>query len=153
MGINLIGKIHFQYTGMSAQTNCTHHNIIVRLWCSMSNNFSAYKTLITRVFYLTPVIKNVMIKTYSYWLSLSQNNNNLTPSCYRIWDIPLRVTSSVSFWSLILQVLCSTRYVILKIIFFSGCNEHGWEDSVSSRREDDRSSGQRGKLSDTSKPG
>lgn len=42
-------------------------------------------------------------------------------------------------------------YVILKFIFFSGYIEHGGEDWVSSGREDNRPSGQRGKLSDTSK--
>lgn len=36
-------------------------------------------------------------------------------------------------------------------VFFSGYIEHGGEDWVSSGRENDRSSGQRGKLSDTSK--
>lgn len=58
----------------------------------------------------------------------------------------------MSFWSLILQVLVVPGMSFWRL-FFSGYNEHGWEDSVSSRREDDRSSGQRGKLSDTSKPG
>lgn len=38
-----------------------------------------------------------------------------------------------------------------EVYFFSGYIEHGGEDWVSSGREDNRPSGQRGKLSDTSK--